>query len=135
MVAVLGSLWLLVVVGLTVGLAAGSVSEVGVAELLPAALATAPAVLVCVALTLLLFGLVPHWTAFAWGLLAAFVLIGELGPIVELPGWAMGLSPFDHLGSLPGGDANATGLTGLVLVALVVGVAGFVGFRRRDVTT
>ena len=55
----LGALWLLVVVGLSVGLAAGSVTDVGVAELLPAALATAPAVLVCVALTLLLFGLVP----------------------------------------------------------------------------
>jgi ABC-2 type transport system permease protein len=135
LVAVLGALWLLVVVGLSVGLAAGSVTDVGVAELLPAALATAPAVLVCVALTLLLFGLVPHWTAFAWGLLAAFVLIGELGPIVELPGWVMGLSPFDHLGTLPGGDANAAGLTGLTAVALLAGVAGFASFRRRDLTT
>ncbi|MDU0312788.1 polyketide antibiotic transporter [Phycicoccus sp. M110.8] len=135
LVAVLGSLWLLVVMGLSAGLSGGAVSEVGVAEVLPAALATAPAVLVCVALTVLLFGTVPRWTAAAWGLLAAFVLIGELGPLVDLPGWAMGLSPFDHLGSLPGGDANLVGLTGLLLVALAAGALGYAGFRRRDLVT
>jgi ABC-2 type transport system permease protein len=132
---VLGSLWLLVVMGLTAGLTGGAVSDVGVAQVLPAALATAPAVLVCVALTVLLFGLVPLWTSAAWGLLAAFVLMGELGPLVSLPGWAMGLSPFDHLGSLPGGDADVAGLTGLLLVALAAGATGYAAFRRRDLVT
>ena len=47
----------------------------------------------------------------------------------------MGLSPFDHLGSLPGGDANAAGLLALVVVAVVVGAAGFAAFRRRDLVT
>ncbi|KRE57060.1 ABC transporter permease [Phycicoccus sp. Soil748] len=135
LVAVLGSLWLLVVMGLSAGLSGGAVSEVGVAEVLPAAVATAPAVLVCVALTVLLFGLVPLWTPAAWGLLAAFVLIGELGPLVSLPGWAMGLSPFDHLGSLPGGDADAAGLAGLLLVTLLAGAAGYAAFRHRDLVT
>ena len=135
LVAALGSVWLLVVMGVTAGLSGGAVSDVGVPEVLPAALATAPAVLVCVALTVLLFGLVPLWTPAAWGLLAVFVLIGELGPLVDLPGWAMGLSPFDHLGSLPGGDANAAGLVGLLAVALVAGAAGYAAFRRRDLVT
>ena len=53
-----------------------------------------------------------------------FVLLGELGALLSLPDWALGLSPFDHLGSLPGGDANAAGLVALVLVALAVGGAG-----------
>jgi ABC-2 type transport system permease protein len=135
LVAVLGSLWLLVVMGLSAGLSGGAVSDVGVAQVLPAALATAPAVLVCVALTVLLFGLVPLWTPAAWGLLAAFVLIGELGPLVSLPGWAMGLSPFDHLGSLPGGDADVAGLVGLLVVTLVAGATGYAAFRRRDLVT
>ena len=135
LVAVLGSLWLLVVMGLSAGLSGGAVSDVGIAQVLPAALATAPAVLVCVALTVMLFGLVPLWASAAWGLLAAFVLIGELGPLVSLPGWAMGLSPFDHLGSLPGGDADAAGLTGLLLVALAAGATGYAAFRRRDLVT
>jgi ABC-2 type transport system permease protein len=135
LVAVLGSLWLLVVMGLSAGLSGGAVSDVGVSQVLPAALATAPAVLVCVALTVMLFGLVPLWTSAAWGLLAAFVLIGELGPLVSLPGWAMGLSPFDHLGSLPGGDADVAGLTGLLLLALAAGATGYAAFRRRDLVT
>jgi ABC-2 type transport system permease protein len=119
LVAVLGSLWLLVVMGLSAGLSGGAVSDVGVAQVLPAALATAPAVLVCVALTVLLFGLVPLWTPAAWGLLAAFVLIGELGPLV----------------SLPGGDADVAGLVGLLVVALVAGATGYAAFRRRDLVT
>ena len=134
-IAALGSVWLLAVVGTTAGLAAGAVTDTGVGDLLPAALATAPAVLVCLALTLLLFGLRPLWSGFSWGLLAVFVLLGEFGALLSLPGWAMGLSPFDHLGSLPGGDANAAGLGALSLVAVVIGLAGFATFRRRDLVT
>jgi ABC-2 type transport system permease protein len=134
-IAALGSVWLLAVVGSTAGLAAGAATDTGVADLLPAALATAPAVLVCLALMLLLFGLRPRWSGFSWGLLALFVLLGEFGALLSLPDWALGLSPFDHLGSLPGGDANATGLATLVLVAVAIGAAGFTTFRRRDLVT
>jgi ABC-2 type transport system permease protein len=135
LVAAAGSLWLLVVLGLTSGLSAGAVSEVGVAQLLPAALATAPAVLVCVALTVLLFGLLPRLSSLAWALLALFVLLGEFGALLELPEAALKASPFAHLGSLPGGDANVAGLVGLVVAAVVIGMAGAVSFRHRDLTT
>jgi ABC-2 type transport system permease protein len=135
LIAMVGSLWLLAVVGVSAGVSARSVTDTGVGDLLPAALATAPAVLVCVALTVVLFGFLPHWSAFAWGLLALFVLLGEFGVLLELPGWALGLSPFDHLGSLPGGTANGAGLAGLLVVAAAVTAAGFAGFRRRDLTT
>ncbi len=91
--------------------------------------------LVCVALTVLLFGLAPQWSSAAWGLLAVFVLLGEFGALLSLPDWALGLSPFDHLGSLPGGDANGAGLVGLAVVAALVAAAGFTTFRRRDLAT
>ena len=136
-IAAAGSVWLLAVVGTAAGFAAGSVSSTGVsstgvAELLPAALATAPAVLVCVALTVLLFGVLPRLSTAAWAVLAVFVVLGEFGALLSLPDWALGLSPFDHLGSLPGGDANSPGLIGLVVVALVAATAGATAFRRRD---
>jgi ABC-2 type transport system permease protein len=131
-VAAAGSVWLLTVVGVAAGLAAGSATSSGIAQLLPAALATAPAVLVCVALTVLLFGLLPRWSALAWGLLTLFVLLGEFGALLSLPQWALGLSPFDHLGSLPGGEANAAGLVWLTALAALVGAVGFTAFRRRD---
>jgi ABC-2 type transport system permease protein len=135
LIATLGALWLLVVVGVGAGMSAGAVSSTGVGDLLPAALATAPAVLVCVALTVLLFGVLPQWSSFAWGLLSVFVLLGEFGALLELPDWTLGISPFDHLGSLPGGDTNSTGLVGLVVVAVAVAGLGFATFRRRDLVT
>jgi ABC-2 type transport system permease protein len=134
-VAAAGSVWLLAVVGVAAGLAAGSVTSTGIAQLLPAALATAPAVLVCVSLTVLLFGLLPRLSSLAWGLLALFVLLGEFGALLSLPQWALGLSPFDHLGSLPGGDANAAGLAWLAVLAALIGAVGFTAFRRRDLVT
>ncbi|QGN56600.1 ABC transporter permease [Nostocoides sp. HKS02] len=134
-IAAVGALWLLAVAGVTAGLAAGGSTSTGIGDLLPAALATAPAVLVCVALALVLFGLLPRWSSLAWGLLAGFVLLGEFGALLKLPDWALGASPFDHLGSLPGGDANATGILALVGVAAAVGVVAAAAFRRRDLAT
>ena len=110
LIAALGSLWLLAVVGVGAGLSAGAVSSTGVGDLLPAALATAPAVLVCVALTVLLFGLLPRWSTFAWGLLAVFVLLGELGALLSLPDWAHGPLAVRPPRQPAGGDANAAGL-------------------------
>jgi ABC-2 type transport system permease protein len=135
MVAVLGSVWLLLVVGTTAGLAASAVSNRGVGDLVPAAVATLPAVLVCIALAVALFGLVPRFSMMAWALLALFVLLGELGALLKLPDWMLAASPFDHLGSLPGGDSNLAGLVTLLLVAVVIAAIGATAFRRRDIAT
>jgi ABC-2 type transport system permease protein len=124
----------MLVAGTCAGLAAASSGATGVAQLLPAALATLPAVLLCAAVTVALVGAVPRLSALAWGLLALFLLIGEFGVLLRLPGWALGISPFDHLGSLPGGDADAPGLVGLVVLAAVLTGVGGAAFRRRDLT-
>jgi ABC-2 type transport system permease protein len=135
LIAALGSLWLLLVAGTCAGAAAASTSEAGFRPVVGAALATWPAVLVCVGLTLALFGVLPRLSLLAWGLLAVFLLIGEFGPLLKLPDWALGLSPFDHLGNLPGGDADVAGLVGLLVVTLAAVAVGTSAFRRRDVAT
>lgn len=135
LIAAAGSLWLLTVAGAAAGLSSGANTSTGVRDLLAAALATGPAVLLCVALTTLLFGYLPRWSSLAWALLAVFVLLGELGPVLRLPHGAMGLSPFDHLGSLPGGDADLAGLLGLLVCAVVGAGVAAAGFRRRDLST
>lgn len=134
LVAVLGASWLSLVMGTFGGLAAATVSDVGVGQLLPAAAATLPAVVVCIALTVVLFGALPQASQGAWALLMAFLVLGEFGPLLKLPGWLIGLSPFDHLGSLPGGDARPVSMTVLTTVALGLGLAGAVAFRSRDLT-
>jgi ABC-2 type transport system permease protein len=134
-IAVAGSAWLLLVAGTCAGLSASASSDRGVGDLVPAALATLPAILVCIALAVALFGLLPRWSAMAWALLAVFVLLGELGALLRLPDWMLKASPFAHLGSLPGGDWNTVGLVALIVVAAVVALAGVAGFRQRDIAT
>lgn len=135
LVALLGSSWLMLLAGLGAGMAASPSGRIGVEALVPAALATLPAVWVCGALALLLFGLLPRLATLAWGLLAVFLLLGELGALLGLPSWVIGLSPFGHLGSLPGGDSDVAGLGALVVVAALAAAVGATSFRRRDLVT
>ncbi|CCH77235.1 putative ABC transporter [Nostocoides japonicum T1-X7] len=134
-IALLGAAWLMLVAGLAAGLVASASSGYPVASLVGAALATVPAAWVMAGLTLLLFGLVPRLSALAWGVLAVFLLLGEFGELLKLPDWVIGLAPFDHLGSLPGGTVSATALLGLVVIAAVCLGLGGAGFRHRDLTT
>ena len=50
----------------------------------------------------------------AWGALAAFLLLTELGAFLRLSKWAMDISPFTHVPKLPGGTFTATPLLWLL---------------------
>ncbi|MDP4015395.1 MAG: ABC transporter permease [Candidatus Nanopelagicales bacterium] len=119
-------------VGLTHGLAVGD--PVGqTMRLAVAGVAQVPAAWVVASIVMLLFGVIPRWVPVAWGLLAAFVALGEFGVLWGLPRWVLDLSPFAHSPRLPGGSIDAAQLVGLVAVAAVLAVAGFATWRRRDV--
>lgn len=135
-IAALGTAALLVVGGAAAGLAHGArISDVGgqVPRLIGAALVQIPAAWVLAGIAVALFGLAPRLTVAAWGALVVFLLIGQLGPILQLEAWIMDISPFTHVPKIPGGTLSAAPLVALVAVALALGVAGLVGFRRRDV--
>jgi ABC-2 type transport system permease protein len=136
LIALLGSTWLLLVLGVVVGLIRGlATGDVAgqLSTLVPAALGPLPAVWVCVGLTVLIFGLVPQWTSGAWILLILFLVVGELGALLGLPAWLRDVSPFAHLPSLPGGAVTVGPLMVLAVAALALLSSGSVGFRRRDV--
>lgn len=135
-IALVGTLWLMLVLGASVGLVRGiAVGDVGaeLPKLTEAALAPLPAVWVCVGLTVLVFGLVPRWTSVAWAILVTFLVIGEFGELLGLPGWLQDLSPFAHLPALPGGVVTAAPLLALAAIAVFLIASGSVSFRRRDV--
>lgn len=92
-----------------------------------------PAVWVLAGIVVLLVGLVPRAAPLAWAVLVGFLLLGELGPLLSLPGWALDLSPFSHVPRLPGAPMSWPPLLWLLLVAAGLLLAGWAGFRRRDV--
>jgi ABC-2 type transport system permease protein len=133
--AVLGTTAVLLLGGLAsaVGYAAqlGDASAIG--EVVLGAAIQVPAACVMVGIVVAVFGLAPRLTTATWAVLVAFMLLGEFGPLFELPQWLMDLSPFGHVPRIPGGELDAAALLGLAAVAtLLVGI-GTAGFRRRDV--
>ncbi|MFI7675027.1 ABC transporter permease [Actinophytocola sp. NPDC049390] len=134
-VALAGTTLLLFTVGLSGGFAHGAASgdmgEIG--RVLVAALVQLPSVWVLTGITVLVFGLAPGLVMAGWGALVVFLLLGQLGPIFELPQWAMNVSPFTHTPKLPGAEFTATPIVWLTLVAAALIAIGLAGFRRRDV--
>ena len=133
-VAVAGTTLLLLTMGVFAGFAhgaaSGDMSEFG--RVLVAALVQLPAAWVLTGITVLVFGFAPGLVLAGWGALVTFLLLGQLGPIFELPQWAMNISPFTHTPKLPGGELTAMPLVWLTLVAAATIAAGLAGFRRRD---
>ncbi|WP_027344789.1 ABC transporter permease [Hamadaea tsunoensis] len=126
----------LVVLGLCGGISYGAGGD-GVGRQLPrvlgAALAVLPAVWLTVGIVVALFGLLPRLVAAGWVLLAAFLLLGQLGAVLQLPQWALDLSPFSHVPHLPGGTLSWPPLIWLAVLAALLTGAGVWGFRRRDI--
>jgi ABC-2 type transport system permease protein len=135
-VALAGSASLMVLAGLSIGASAsaslGDWSQLG--RVLVGALAQVPAVWVVTSLVLVLFGWLPRFTVAVWGLLVAFVLLGEFGALWKVPEWAMNVSPLRHAPTLPVSSSAVLPTVVLTLVAVAVSTAGYVGWRRRDLT-
>jgi ABC-2 type transport system permease protein len=133
--AVAGPAILMGTVGLIVGLIHG-VRAHDVSTQLPrvlwSALVQLPAVWVLAGITVALFGLAPRIAMAAWGALGAFLLLGEVGPLLKLKQWMMDVSPFSHIPKLPGAEVRVLPLVWLLAIAAALTAAGLAGFRRRD---
>ena len=101
-------------------------------SILAGALVQVPAVWVVTGIAALLVGAFPRLTPAAW-VLAVVVLIGQLGPVLQLPQWVMDISPFSHVPKLPGGTVEWLPLLVLILLAAALKIAAISGFRRRDI--
>ena len=134
-VACAGSVILLGVAGLatgvTYGLAGGGLDSVP--RLLEAALVYAPAMWIVVGLGIALDGLVPRWVGASWAVLAACLVVGFLGAVLNLPDWFQDLSPFEHVPQLPAAPLAITPLLAMSAVAIGLLVVGLAGLRRRDI--
>jgi ABC-2 type transport system permease protein len=136
LVTVLGAVAVLLVGG--TGIALASVLTVGssgdAVALLGYALVYLPGVLALAGGAVALVGLLPRMTILVWAWLGVTFVIGWLGGLLDLPGWANGLSPFEHLPLVPVEDLALLPLVALSALAAGLLGAGLVGFRRRDIT-
>ncbi|GAA4039147.1 ABC transporter permease [Nonomuraea soli] len=133
-IAVLGCALLMALMGLGAGIAHGAqIGDPGQTwRLLGAALVQLPAAWVLVGITTVVFGAAPRVLAGVWAVLLAFVLLGELGPLLKLDPWVMDLSPFAHTPKLPGAAMEVAPPVVLTGIALMAVLAGVTAFRRRD---
>ena len=136
LVALAGPVVLMLGFGLGASLTYGAQQD-GVAaalgDLVPAALSPLPAVWVVSAVGLLLFGLRARWATLGWAVLAACLLLGQVGELLGLPGWVVGLSPYGHLPRLPAESFVLRPELGLTAIAAaLLALAGW-RYRERDV--
>lgn len=134
-VALAGSTVLLMSAGLALGVTHGAqVGDMGqVGRMLGAALVQLPAAWVLTGIVVALFGLAPRLVIVGWVVLAAFLLLGELGPLLQLDPHVMDISPFTHVPKLPGAELTLTPLIWLTTLAAALTAIGLAGFRRRDI--
>ncbi|MFI2708969.1 ABC transporter permease [Micromonospora sp. NPDC018662] len=133
--ALLGPVVVLAVTGLATGLTYGfSVGDVPrqVGRMLGAGLAQAPAAWVLAGLAVLLHGLLPRLASGAWAVLAACVLLGQLGAVLNLNQWLLDLSPFTHTPQVLRPTWTSTPLILLTALAATLTLTGLHTFRRRD---
>jgi ABC-2 type transport system permease protein len=136
-VALVGTILLTLAQGAAFSLAlaaqTGDTSTIG--PTIGAALAYLPPIWLLTGLVVLFFGLAPRLTYLAWVLLVGFVLVSELGALLEWPAWIMNLSPFTHVPLLPAEPMQWTPM--LVLLGIGVGFVaiGAARFRQRDLAS
>ena len=83
-------------------------------------------------MVLLVFGWLPRWVPLVWAVFVAALVLGEFGPLWDLPQWLMDVSPFVHSPRLPAPDSSNGGLLPLVALSALLIAVGLVGWRRRD---
>jgi ABC-2 type transport system permease protein len=104
-------------------------------DVVKGALVQIPAMAVLIGIAVVLFGLAPRLAAGAWIVLAGFVLLGEFGPLFELPQSIMDASPFAHTPRIPGHGLTILPLAALTLIAATLITVGIAAFHRRDLIT
>jgi ABC-2 type transport system permease protein len=135
-VAVVGTVVIMVVAGLSIGLGfalvSGDASQI--ARMLAAAVVMVPAMLLVAGVCFALYALTPRGSLAIWGFYAWVMVAGMLATVLRLPDWTLDLSPFQHVPALP-----AASMSWLPVVALLCVAAGLVGIGlasldRRDMS-
>ncbi|MFD5627038.1 ABC transporter permease [Streptomyces sp. NPDC127072] len=114
------------------GLGLGYGADLG--PILGACLVQVPAVWTLGTLAVLLYGLAPRLAPGAWAAAGLVLLLGWIGPALNVPRPVLNLSPFGHLPKLPGGTMTWPPVLILTAITLALTGAGLGALRRRDLS-
>ncbi|MGH3360468.1 MAG: ABC transporter permease [Nocardioidaceae bacterium] len=137
LIVLLGSLVVVGLGGFGTGLMYGIMSDdLGqIPRLLGASLVHVPSTLVLAGVAITLVGVLPRFATAAWAALAFCVVVLIFGTVLDLPGWLVNLSPFQHSPMVPVADFDPTTVATIAVVAAGLFAAGTLGLRRRDIQT
>ena len=133
---VLGTLAILLTLGLGSAVASIAEPEIRVLKLLEAAMIQAPAILVLAGLAIAIFGLAPRWSpTVAWAALIVSILVGPFfGPALDLPLWVQNISPFTHVPAVTE-PVSAAPIIVMLLIAAALTAIGLLSYSRRSMIT
>lgn len=132
-VVALGSLWLLLLAGLGMGLGSGHPELVG-SVLLGYLVQTAP-VWLLLGLAVALFGWFPRLVAVTWVAVVGGAFVNLFGQLLQIDQLWLDLSPFGHVGEHPSGPISWVAVGLLTAIGVVLAAVGVVGFGHRDLST
>jgi ABC-2 type transport system permease protein len=119
--------------GLGVGYALVTGDAGRIAPFLLGTLGYAAPTFVLAGLARLLYGVVPRWAMLSWLGLGLGVVMLFFGPLLQLPGWVQGLSPYHYLALVPAESFRPMPVLVLLVIALLLSATGQAAFARRDV--
>jgi len=96
-------------------------------------MAYVPALWTMLGLSIFFVGVFPKAAALCWAYFTYIFMLGFFGELLNMPRWAMNLSPFYHIPQLPLEDMRISPLLALTAAAFALTVCGLVFYRRRDV--
>lgn len=95
-------------------------------------IANLPSIALFMALMVGLIGVYPRLRSLVWAYLGISFLITYFGNLMDLPKWALKISPFYWTKKVPIESINATPLMWMLAISVVLIVIGFVGYKNRD---
>jgi ABC-2 type transport system permease protein len=126
------------VLGVSAGVVAwlGAVSQgvdLSLLKMLEAGANCLPTAVLFLGWSALAYALVPRATAaLGYGLVAATFLWWLLGALLGAPHWLVDLTPFAHVGAVPGGSLRVGAASVMVAAGAAGAALALVAFRRRD---
>jgi ABC-2 type transport system permease protein len=115
--------------------AASQGAPVSLRDLLEAGANCLPTALLFLGLGALAFATVPRAAVgIAYGLTSLAFVWELFGPLAGAPAWALGISPFHHIGLIPAEPFRATAAAIMLVLAVAAALASLWAFGRRDLT-